>query len=125
VSMNFGNLPDVMGHVKAGKLKALAIATPGRSQLAPGLPTVAEAGLAGFTSDSWFGLVTQSRVPPEIVRKVQAQVADILRRPDVRARLASAGVEPVGNTPEQFSAFLQSQGAQYGRVIKAANIRAE
>jgi len=125
VSMTFGNLPDVMPQVAARKLKALAIATLQRSALAPELPTLGEAGLPGFTSDSWFGIAAPAKTPPAAVRKMQAQVADILRRPDVKSRLHTAGVEPSGNTPEQFGTFLQEQMAKYAAIIKAAGIKAE
>lgn len=125
VSMTFGNLPDVMPQVAARKLKALAIATLQRSALAPELPTLGEAGLPGFTSDSWFGIAAPAKTPPAAVRKMQTQVADILRRPDVKSRLHTAGVEPSGNTPEQFGTFLQEQMAKYAAIIKAAGIKAE
>ncbi|MCX7160895.1 MAG: tripartite tricarboxylate transporter substrate binding protein [Proteobacteria bacterium] len=125
VSMTFGNLPDVMPQVAARKLKALAIATLKRSALAPELPTLGEAGLPGFTSDSWFGIAAPAKTPPAAVRKMQTQVADILRRPDVKSRLHTAGVEPSGNTPEQFGTFLQEQMAKYAAIIKAAGIKAE
>ena len=125
VSMTFGNLPDVMPQVAARKLKALAIATLQRSALAPELPTLGEAGLPGFTSDSWFGVAAPAKTPPAAIRKMQTQVADILRRPDVKSRLHTAGVEPSGNTPEQFGTFLQEQMAKYAAIIKAAGIKAE
>ena len=125
VSMTFGNLPDVMPQVAARKLKALAIATLQRSALAPELPTLGEAGLPGFTSDSWFGIAAPAKTPPAAIRKMQTQVADILRRPDVKSRLHTAGVEPSGNTPEQFGTFLQEQMAKYAAIIKAAGIKAE
>ena len=125
VSMTFGNLPDVMPQVAARKLKALAIATLQRSALAPELPTLGEAGLPGFTSDSWFGIAAPAKTPPAAVRKMQTQVADILRRTDVKSRLHTAGVEPSGNTPEQFGTFLQEQMAKYAAIIKAAGIKAE
>lgn len=125
VSMTFGNLPDVMPQVAARKLKALAIATPQRSTLAPEMPTLGEAGLPGFTSDSWFGIAAPAKTPTAAVRKMQAQVADILRRPDVKSRLHTAGVEPSGNTPEQFGTFLQEQMAKYAAIIKAAGIKPE
>jgi tripartite-type tricarboxylate transporter receptor subunit TctC len=125
VSMTFGNLPDVMAQVRAGKLKALAIATLQRSSMAPEIPTLSEAGLAGFTSDSWFGLAAPVGVAPGILKKTQAQVADILKRPDVRARLTQAGIEPVGDTQEHFGAFLREQMAKYAAIIKAAGIRAD
>ncbi|MEI6719484.1 MAG: tripartite tricarboxylate transporter substrate binding protein [Betaproteobacteria bacterium] len=125
VSMTFGNLPDVMPQVAARKLKALAIATLQRSALAPELPTLGEAGLPGFTSDSWFGIAAPAKTPPAAIRKMQTQVADILRRPDVKSRLHTAGVEPSGNTPEQFGTFLQEQMAKYAAIIRAAGIKAE
>lgn len=125
VSMTFGNLPDVMPQVAARKLKALAIATLQRSALAPELPTLGEAGLPGFTSDSWFGIAAPAKTPPAAVRKMQTQVADILRRPDVKSRLHTAGVEPSGNTPEQFGTFLQEQMTKYAAIIRAAGIKAE
>ena len=125
VSMTFGNLPDVMPQVAARKLKALAIATLQRSALAPELPTLGEAGLPGFTSDSWFGIAAPAKTPPAAVRKMQTQVADILRRPDVKSRLHTAGVEPSGNTHEQVGTFLQEQMAKYAAIIKAAGIKAE
>ncbi len=93
--------------------------------MAPELPTIAEAGLAGFVSDSWFGLAAPANIAPEAARKMHAEVADILKRPEVRARLLQAGIEPVGNTPEQFGAFLQEQMAKYARIIKLAGIRAD
>ena len=118
-------LVGVTPQVAARKLKALAIATLQRSALAPELPTLGEAGLPGFTSDSWFGIAAPAKTPPAAVRKMQTQVADILRRPDVKSRLHTAGVEPSGNTPEQFGTFLQEQMAKYAAIIKAAGIKAE
>jgi tripartite-type tricarboxylate transporter receptor subunit TctC len=125
VSMTFGNLPDVMPQVNARKLKALAIATLQRSAMAPEIPTLSEAGLAGFTSDSWFGIAAPAKTPSAAIRKMQTQIADIFKRPDVKSRLLLAGVEPSGNSPEQFGVFLQEQMTKYAGIIKAAGIKAE
>lgn len=125
VTMTFGNLPDVMGHVKAGKLRAVGIATQARSAMAPDLPTLGEGGLPGLTSDSWYGFIVPAKTPADIVKKVEAQVAQILRRPDIRERLLGAGVEPIGSTREQFSEFLKDQGAKYEKVIRTAGIKAD
>ena len=125
VTMTFGNLPDVMGHVKAGKLRAIGIATTARSGMAPDLPTLGEGGLPGLTSDSWYGFIVPAKTPADVVKKVEAQVAQILRRPDVRERLLGAGVEPIGSTREHFADFLKDQGARYEKVIKTAGIKAD
>lgn len=125
VTMTFGNLPDVMGHVKAGKLRAVGIATTARSAMAPDLPTLGEGGLPGLTSDSWYGFIVPAKTPADIVKKVEAQVAQILRRPDIRERLLGAGVDPIGSTREQFGEFLKDQGAKYEKVIRTAGIKAD
>ena len=96
-----------------------------RSPMAPEVPTLSEAGLTGFTLDSWFGLAAPAKTPPMAIRKMQTQVAEILKRPDVQSRLLQAGVEPSGSSPEQFDVFVQEQMAKYAGIIKAAAIRSD
>ena len=123
ISMVFGNLPEILPHVRAGKLKALAIAIPQRSPLAPELPTVAEAGYPGFTSLSWYGLVAPGGTPPAVVDRLQQEVARALSAPDVKDRLIGLGVVPGGDSPAQFGAYLRDQMAAYAKVVKEANIK--
>ena len=98
----FDNLANAMAQVKAGKLKALAVTTAQRSQLAPDLPTMAEAGLPGFDISTWYGLFAPAGTPAPIVAKWNADVAKVLNSADVRAKLVADGAEPSPDTPEQF-----------------------
>jgi tripartite-type tricarboxylate transporter receptor subunit TctC len=123
ISMVFGNFPEIMPHVKAGRLKALAIAMPQRSPLAPDLPTVAETGYPGFTSLSWYGMLAPAGTPAAVVSMLHQQVARALALPDVKERLLALGVIPGGDTPEQFGAYLREQIAAYSRIVKEANIK--
>jgi len=122
ISMVFGNFPEIMPLAKAGRLKALAIATAQRSPLAPEIPTVAEAGYPGFTSLSWYGFMAPGATPATIVDKLQQSVARALTDPAVKSRFTELGVVPGGDSPSQFAAFLQEQMATYARIAKAANI---
>jgi tripartite-type tricarboxylate transporter receptor subunit TctC len=125
VSMTFGNMPEVMPHVRGGKLKALAIATAQRSSLAPQLPTIAESGYPSVTSESWYGFMVPARTPPEVIRRLNTEVNRALAHPELRARLIAQGVEPGGGSVDEFSAFLRQKSSDYARIIKEANIRAE
>ncbi len=122
ISMVFGNLPEILPHVRAGTLKALALAMPERSPLAPELPTVAEAGYPGFTSLSWYGLVAPGGTPRPIVDRLQQEVARALAQPDVKERFANLGVVPGGGSPGEFDRYLREQIAAYAKIVKEANI---
>jgi tripartite-type tricarboxylate transporter receptor subunit TctC len=125
IQLVFGNLPDVMPHVRAGKIKAYGIATLARSPLAPQIPTLAEAGYKGPEWDSWYGFVAPARTPKDIVDKLAAGVKQVLARADVRDKLLGVGLQPAGSTPEEFRAFLQEKASSYAKIIKEAGIRAE
>lgn len=124
ITMAFGNLPEIMPHVRAGRLKPLAIASPKRSALAPELPTVAELGYPGFTSESWYGFLVPGGTPPELVSSLQREVARALVHPELKERLAGLGVVPGGEPPAEFAAFLREQMASYAAIVKEANIKA-
>lgn len=112
------------GHVRNGKVRALAIAAPMRSALLPEVPTFAEAGLPGYEATSWFGLVTTTGTPKEIISKLYAEVTRILKEPDFKEqRLAKQGIEAVGNTPEEFAALIRSETAKWAKVIKESGTR--
>lgn len=106
-------------HVKSGRVRALAIAAPTRSPLLSEVPTFAEAGLAGFEATSWFGLVATAGAPKEIISKLNAEVVKILKQPDFKEqRLVMQGLEAVGNTPEEFAAFMRTETVKWAKVIK-------
>jgi len=121
----FDNLANAMPQVKAGKLKALAVTTAERSKLAPELPTMAEAGLAGFDISTWFGLFAPAGTPKDVIAKWNAEVAKILNSPEMREKLIAQGAEPSPDTPEQFAAFVKSEIAKYAKIIKASGAKVD
>jgi tripartite-type tricarboxylate transporter receptor subunit TctC len=125
VQLMFDNAPNVMPHIKAGKLRALGMSGAKRSSFAPDIPTVAESGVPGYEVAVWFGLVAPAGTPREVVQKLNAEVLRILAMPDVRERFQSQGVEPVGSTPEQFGEHIKLQMAKWAKVVQDAGVKAE
>jgi tripartite-type tricarboxylate transporter receptor subunit TctC len=123
LSMMFDGIVTGLPAVKAGRLRALAVTTLKRWQGAPDIPTMSEAGLAGFEVNSWYGLLAPAGTPREIVLRLNSEVARALREPDARERLYSIGAEPMSNTPEEFAAYINAEMAKWSKVIKAAGIR--
>jgi tripartite-type tricarboxylate transporter receptor subunit TctC len=123
VSFMIENMPGTMPYVRAGNLRALAITSPQRSALAPELPTMAEAGVPGYEMSGWNGFFAVKGTPPEIVAKLHSEVAKVLRTAEVRQELAALGAEPVGDTPEEFAAFLKADMARWGKIIQDKGIR--
>lgn len=109
--------------VKAGKLKAMAVTGPKRAPIVSDVPTVAESGVPGFAVTGWWGLLAPGATPKPIVSRVQRDVAASLATPEVQSRLAGHGIEPVGSSPEQFSAYIKSEITRWSRVVKDAGIR--
>ncbi len=120
ISMMFTTVVAAMPHIKSGRLQALAVASGKRIAAMPNLPTVAESGVPGFDSSSWGGILLPAGTPKEIVAKMHAAVKTILAMPDVKVRLNDLGTEIVGNTPEEFSAYIKSETAKWGKVIKTS-----
>jgi tripartite-type tricarboxylate transporter receptor subunit TctC len=124
-SLTITGVPPLYPHVQSGRLRALAVGSVKRLALMPQLPTIAEAGVPGYESSTWFGPLAPAKTPREIVARLNAELMKILQRADVRARFAAEGVEPLGSTPEDFGAYIKSEIERWGRVIKAAGVRAE
>jgi tripartite-type tricarboxylate transporter receptor subunit TctC len=112
-------------HVRAGKLKALGVATPQRNALAPDIPTVSEAGLPGFDVTSWYGVVAPNGVPKQAATTLANVISKALETEAFRAKLTGMGATPVGGTPEQFGEILKRENAKWAKAIKDANIRLE
>jgi len=125
VAVLFDSIVTALNYVKTGSVRALAISSPKRSPLAPDLPTMAEAGLPGFESETWFGLFAPAGTPKDIIARISADTASALKAPDVRERFAAAGAEPVGSTPEQFAERMRADTARWAEVIKAAHVKVE
>ena len=111
--------------IKSGRVRALAVSGAHRSPALPDTPTMIEAGVKGYESYTWYGLLAPKATPRAVVMKLNAETVSILKLPDVRERLLADGAEPVGNTPEEFGAFIRAEIDKWGRVIKAAGLRAE
>jgi tripartite-type tricarboxylate transporter receptor subunit TctC len=125
LSFMIENVPGTMPFVRGGKLRALAITSARRSPLDPSLPTMAEAGVADYEVVGWNGIVAPAGTPPEIVARLHAEVAKVLRLPEARERLAALGAEPVASTPQEFRAFIRDENARWGTIIREKGIRSE
>jgi tripartite-type tricarboxylate transporter receptor subunit TctC len=120
----FANLSAVIGNVKAGSLRALAVTSAQRAATAPQIPTVAEAALPGFEAATWFALVAPAGTPREIVRRLNTEVTQLVTQPDVRQRFADLGMTIDAGTPDALDAYIKSEILKWSKVIKEADIRA-
>ena len=125
VDVMFDNLPNVIQHVKAGKMKALGVSTAQRSPLAPEVPTIAEAGVPGYELSVWFGVLVPAGTPRDIIQRLNVEIVKILQSPEVKDRFLKQGVDVQTGTPEQFDALVKSEVARWAKVIKDAGIRAD
>lgn len=121
----FGNLPTVITHARNGRLRALAVTGPKRTPAAPDIPTVAESGVPGYEVTTAYGVAAPAKTPRPILDRLHAELIKVLNAPDIRERLQGLGADPVGNTPQEYTAFMQNEIAKWGKVIKAAGIKGE
>jgi tripartite-type tricarboxylate transporter receptor subunit TctC len=119
-----GALP-LMQHIKSGKLRALAVASPKRLAILPDVPTIAESGYPGFAAVQWYGLFAPAATPPDVVATIYRDAVKALKDPSVAERLASEGAEPVGDTPAEFAAFVKSEIALWGKVIRESGAKVD
>ena len=121
VDVMFDNLPSAMPHIKSGKLKAFAVTSATRSAALPDTPTIEDAArLKGFDASSWFGLFAPAGTPPEIVNRIQQEAAKSLGTPAISQQLLAQGAIPGGNTPEQFTTFINAEHKKWAQVVKAS-----
>jgi len=125
LSMGINGAPAVMSHVNSGRLRALAVTGIARLPSLPQIPTLDESGVKGFDASGWYGIVVPAGTPREIVMKLNAEIRRIMQTPDLRARLDSEGAIPAAGSPEEFAAFIVSEIARWGAVLKRAGIQAQ
>ncbi|WP_420997625.1 tripartite tricarboxylate transporter substrate binding protein [Cupriavidus sp. 30B13] len=125
VSLMFDTVAAIGPQVKAGKVRPLAVTTAKRSSIAPQVPTMAEAGLRGYETSTWGGVLAPAGTPRAVVDKLNAEINKALAAPDLRERLLHAGIEPAGGTPAQFTSFLQVEMGKWAKVAKDAGIQPE
>jgi tripartite-type tricarboxylate transporter receptor subunit TctC len=118
----FVALPVIAPYLKSGRVRVLAVTTAKRSPAIPEVPSLSEAGLAGFDVSQWYGVVVPAGTPAEITAKLNADFVELLKLPDIRTRMGDAGAEPVGNTSAQFGEFIRSEIAKYRRIVKETRI---
>lgn len=121
----FDNVPNVLPHIKAGKMKVIAVSGLQRSVLLPAVPTVAESGVPGYEVNVWFGMQLPAGTPRPIVDKINRDLVQILKEPDVVKRFREQGVEVVASSPAEFSQLVQKEVAKWTQLIRDANIRIE
>src|SRR3954470_21544790 len=125
IQLQFSSIPTVLGHVKAGRLKMLAIGSAKRSPALPDVPTIAESGVPGYEYTTWYGIFGPRGMPKEIVNQLNSAVVKALSSPDVHQRLMSQGAEPAPSSPEELTRYMREESARWAKLIKAANIRLE
>jgi tripartite-type tricarboxylate transporter receptor subunit TctC len=123
-AMMFAAPLTVLPHSKSGRLRMLAISSARRSAVVPELPTIAESGLAGFDVSQWYGVLTPAATPRDIIGRLNSELANIIRMPDIRDKLASGGVDPVTTTPAAFAAYIKSEIAKWAKAVKASGAQA-
>ena len=125
VQISFDVIPVVVNHVKAGKLRAIAVTSEKRTTLMPELPTVNEGGLKGFDLSTWWGLVAPAAVNKDVVARLHAETVRTLGLSDVKERIAANGADVVGSSPAEFAAFIRNERDKYARIAREANVKLE
>jgi tripartite-type tricarboxylate transporter receptor subunit TctC len=125
IALIITGLPPVLPHTKGGKLRILGVASAKRLKSFPDIPTIAESGVPGYEATQWYGILAPAATPKEIVAKLNREIVKALKDPAVADKLAGEGAEPVGDTPDQFAAFIRSEIDLWGKVIRATGAKAE
>jgi tripartite-type tricarboxylate transporter receptor subunit TctC len=121
----FSGMSSVMPHIKAGRLRALAVTGAQRSPAVPDIPTIAESGFPGFEADSWYGVLAPAHTPRPIVNRLHDEIVRVLAMPEVKERLNSVGFELVGSSPDEFAAYIKSEIPKWAKVVKISGAKAD
>ena len=125
IQLIFDNLTSIAPHVKAGRVRGLGVSSMRRSLIFPDIPTIAEAGVPGYETNSWGGIVVPARTPRAIVLKLNAEINKALQSPELRERYAAIEAEPTGGTPEQFAAFVKTEAVKWAEVVKKSGAKVD
>lgn len=125
VQLNFASIQSVLPHVRAGKLRAIAVTTAKRSPAASEVPTIAESGVPGYDHGPWNGMFAPAKTPREVISRLNAEVVKALQTPEMKPVLSHEGADIIGNTPEEFAAIVKNETARWAQLIKSAGIKAE
>lgn len=122
IAMSFDTITPVLPHIKAGKLRALAVTTGKRSTTLPDVPTLDESGMKGFNLGTWFGILAPAGTPKDVVTKLNIEIVRIIQSADFRKKMEEIGAEPIGNTPEQMAKQIKDDTDKYGKLVKDAKV---
>jgi tripartite-type tricarboxylate transporter receptor subunit TctC len=125
VHLVFIGIPAAAPHIKAGKLRALALVAPQRLAALPDVPTVAEAGLRDFEVTTWYGVLAPAATPRPIVTRLNAELVKVMHSPELKEKLAATGTDPLTSTPEEFAAYIKREIAKWGEVVRKAGVKAD
>src|SRR5262249_22006728 len=125
ISLMMANLTTAQPHVRSGRLRGLGVGTKSRSPLFPEMPTIAESGVPGYEANNWNGIVAPAATPRAVIERLHREVVTVLGEKTVRERMAAAGLEPIGDTPDEFARYLRSEAEKWGKLVKTAGIRPE
>jgi tripartite-type tricarboxylate transporter receptor subunit TctC len=125
VQLSMPNILTAMPHIRAGTLRALGVTGPRRAGALPDVPTIAEAGLPGYESVQWYGMLAPAGTPAAVVNKLQAEIVRAVHSPEIQAAMASEGADPVGSSADEFAAFIRAEIAKWTQVVKTAGIQQE
>jgi tripartite-type tricarboxylate transporter receptor subunit TctC len=118
VQMMFNSIPPVIQHIKAGRLRVLGVSTAKRSSQLPDVPTISEAGVTGYESITWFGMLAPTGTPKDILARLHSALVKVVRAPESKAQFEKLGYDAVGGTPEEFAAHIRGEYEKYGRIVK-------
>ena len=125
VQMLYSSIPSVLPHVQQKQLNAIAVGSARRVPSLPDIPTIAESGVPGYEAYSWVGMIAPAGTPKEVIARLNREITDILKQKDVAEKLNGQGALPVGDTPEQFGAYIKAEIEKWGAVVRSSNIKAE
>jgi tripartite-type tricarboxylate transporter receptor subunit TctC len=125
VNLMFNSIPPVIQYIKAGRLKLLGVSSGRRASQLPDVPTLDEAGVPGYESITWFGLLAPAKTPPPVVARLSESMSQTLRAPDIRTQLEGLGYEVVGSQPEGFGVFIRAELAKYGAIVKRSGAKVD
>ena len=125
MNMMFNSIAPIVGHIRAGRVRVLGIASAKRSPQLPEVPTISESGVPGFEAENWFGMFAPAKTPQRIIARLNEAVVKVVRSPDIQSQFAALGADAVGNSPEEFAAFVRRDMERYARVVRISGAKVD
>ena len=123
IQITFNSIAPIIAHIRAGRMKVLGVASSKRSSQLPEVPTISEAGVPGFEAENWFGLFVPAQTPKKIIARLNEAIVRVMRSPEIQKQFIALGAEPVGNSPEEFAAFVRRDMEKYARVVRISGAK--